>query len=113
MSVPPTTQGHLLILTAVFVLFGIITIALGLLAAVFIVDFPEKSTFLTAEQKAWAIERIQIDRGDAIPDKLTWRTVGRDLADFKVWAFAYLFMSATTGSYACESTTSPRTPRQS
>jgi MFS family permease len=91
---------------AVFLLFGVITVALAIAAAFLIVDFPEKSSFLTPEQKAWAIERIQIDRGDAIPDKLTMASFTRAISDLKIWAFAYLFMTATTGAYAC----TPRLP---
>ena len=87
----------------VFLLFGIITVTLGICALFLIVDFPEKSTFLSPEQKAWAIQRIERDRGDSVPDKMTGSTIKRDLTDWKIWAYAYLFMSATCGSYACES----------
>jgi hypothetical protein len=90
--------------STVFLLFGVITVGLAVAAAFLIVDFPEKSHFLTTEQKAWVIERVQRDRGDAIPDKLTFTTFKRDISDFKIWAFAYLFMTATTGAYACKST---------
>jgi hypothetical protein len=68
-----------------------------------IVDFPEKSTFLTEEQKNWAVARIEADRGDAVPDQLTFRAFVKAISDAKIWAFAYLFMTATTGSYACKS----------
>lgn len=67
---------------------------------ILIVDFPEKSKFLTEEQKAWAVARIEADRGDAVPDKLTTKAFLRALADLKIWGFALLFMIATTGSYA-------------
>ncbi|KAF9005279.1 MFS general substrate transporter [Hymenopellis radicata] len=54
-----------------------------------IVDFPDKSTFLTPEQKA---------SGDALPDRLDFAAFKAHISDFKVWCFALLFMAATTGS---------------
>ena len=94
----------------VFLLFGIITVVLGMAAFFLIVDFPAKSTFLTEEEKAVVIDRINRDRGDAVADKLTLRGSLRHLADPKLWAFAFLFMSATTGSYACKSPRAPLSP---
>lgn len=67
-----------------------------------IVEFPEKNKFLTQEQTAWVIERIQRDRGDAIPDKITGATIRKDAMDWKLWVFALMFMTATTGAYACK-----------
>ncbi|KAK1922834.1 major facilitator superfamily domain-containing protein [Papiliotrema laurentii] len=93
-------RGGLLGWQWIYLLFGIITVVLGIAAVLLIVDFPEKSTFLTPEEKAWAIDRIERDRGDAVPDKMSWGTIKRDIIDWKIWGFAYLFMSATTGSYA-------------
>jgi len=84
----------------IFLLFGVITIALGIIAWFLIVEFPEKNKFLTQEQTAWVIQRIQIDRGDAVPDKLTLAKLKRHAADWKLWIFALMFMAATTGAYA-------------
>ena len=91
----------------VFLLFGLITVVLGIAAFFLIVDFPAKSTFLTEEEKTVVIDRINRDRGDAVADKLTLRGSLRHLADPKLWAFAFLFMSSTTGSYACKSRLPP------
>jgi len=84
----------------IFLLFGIITLGLGVLAFFLVVDFPDKSKFLTEEQKQFVIDRVNADRGDAMPDKTNFGTIKRDAADFKVWVFAMLFLSATTGAYA-------------
>jgi hypothetical protein len=59
----------------VFLLFGVITVFLAICAAFLIVDFPEKSTFLTEDQKQWAMARIERDRADANPDPLTGRAL--------------------------------------
>ncbi|KAK9900127.1 MFS general substrate transporter [Cystobasidium minutum MCA 4210] len=84
----------------IFLLFGVITMALGIIAWFLIVEFPEKNKFLDQDQTAWVIQRIQIDRGDAIPDKISFATVRKNAADWKLWVFALMFMTATTGAYA-------------
>lgn len=84
----------------VFIMFGIITIVIGGLAYIFLVDFPHKSHFLTEEEKDIVLTRIDRDRGDAVPDKLTWRKVVHYCADFKVWLFAFFFMATTLASYS-------------
>lgn len=84
----------------VFLLFGIITVALGVLSIFLIVDFPDKATFLTPEEKAYAMRRVEEDRGDSIPDEVTFKKILTHLADLKLWAFALCFMSSTTAS--CE-----------
>ncbi len=71
---------------------------LGIIAFFLIVDFPDKSTFLTHEEKAFVIDRIHRDRGDALPDRLDFAAFKAHISDFKVWCFALLFMAATTGS---------------
>lgn len=80
-----------------------ITIALGLLAFTLIVDFPEKNKFLTEEQTQFIIDRINRDRGDAKPDPMTMKAVLSAASDWKIWVYGYLFMTSTTGSYACTS----------
>jgi hypothetical protein len=36
------------------------------------VDFPDKNKFLTEKETKMMVDRINIDRGDAEPDKLGW-----------------------------------------
>lgn len=44
--------------------------------------------------------RIEDDRGDAVPDNLTWRKFFHNLTDLKLWAFALMFMNTTMPAYA-------------
>lgn len=53
-----------------------------------IIDFPDKAEskgLLTHEQAAFITQRIERDRGDAIPDPLTWAKFFHHLKDFKLW----------------------------
>lgn len=84
----------------IFILFGVITISLGIIALFLIVDFPDKNTFLTPEETKWVTDRIDRDRGDSVPDKLTFQTFVKHMLDFKVWVFGLCFCFSTMPAYA-------------
>lgn len=79
----------------IFVMLGIITIVLGLIAAFLIIDFPDKNTFLTREETKFVMDRLDEDRGDAMPDKMTGRKVVRHLTDWRTWSYGICFGCAT------------------
>ena len=77
----------------IFIMEGVITVVLGLLGYLFIIDFPDKSTrpgliikkpFLTEDEARIILARIDRDRGDAVVDKLTTKNVMIYLKDWKV-----------------------------
>lgn len=78
----------------IFSIEGAITCVLGVLGFLLIVDFPDKATkpnfvtkrsFLTQEEAAIVMNRIQRDRGDAVVDKLTIPLILKHLKDWKIW----------------------------
>lgn len=83
----------------IFVLWGIITVVVGAAAWILLVDFPDKATFITEEERHFVKTRIDRDRGDAVPDKITWPKFLRYARDVKIWVFAYVFMGTTLGGY--------------
>ncbi|GAA5988721.1 hypothetical protein JCM5350_001992 [Sporobolomyces pararoseus] len=84
----------------IFIVFGIVTIALGLLACFLIVDFPDRATFLKPEQRDFVIARVNADRGDAEADKFTFGKGLRHACDLKLWAFGLIFLCSTMPAYA-------------
>ncbi|KAI5788283.1 major facilitator superfamily domain-containing protein [Geopyxis carbonaria] len=90
----------------IFIIEGVITCALAVIAFVTIIDFPDKvlskrnGAFLTASDVEIIKARIDRDRSDSAPDPLTWAKTGRVLMDPKIWAFSLLFMSSTVPAYA-------------
>lgn len=90
---PPLTRARSIV-------EGAITIGVSLLAAFLIVDFPDKNTFLTRAQTQLMIDRVNADRGDALPDALTGAKLRAHLSDWRMWSFALCFMSSTMPSYA-------------
>lgn len=47
------------------------TIGLALISWFLIVDFPDRAKFLSEDERRAAVDRIQRERGDALPDQLT------------------------------------------
>lgn len=46
--------------------------------------------FLTKEEVSIILARIDRDRGDAVPEKLTWQRLLNYLGDWKIWEFGVL-----------------------
>ncbi|EJD49650.1 MFS general substrate transporter [Auricularia subglabra TFB-10046 SS5] len=84
----------------IFIICGIVTCFFALLSFFLIVDFPDKASFLTPEQIKLVRDRVEYDRGDAVPDPLTWAKAARYSLDPKLWAFALMFCFTTMPSYA-------------
>ena len=80
----------------IFIMEGLITIIVGILGFIFMVDFPENAHkawgFLTEKETAFIVRRINRDRDDGEPEKFAWRKYLKPAKDLKVWAFAMLFL---------------------
>ena len=74
-----------------------------------IIDFPEKAAvknslgmraFLTPEEAAIVLARVERDRGDAVEDKINFKVAMHHLKDWKVWEFSLYLVLNNTGVYA-------------
>ena len=94
----------------IYIMQGIITVVVGLIGAVTIVDFPELAAkksknpltwaFLSEKEVAFIVNRIQKDRDDAIPERFNIKRYISNASDPKIWGFAALFGLTTTQTYA-------------
>ncbi|KAF2742471.1 MFS general substrate transporter [Sporormia fimetaria CBS 119925] len=93
----------------IFTVEGAITVLLGIMGFVAIIDFPDRATrphpvtrrpFLTEHEAAIVLARIQRDRGDAVVDKLTFKTIRFHLRDWKIWEFAWLYFLNNVVAYS-------------
>ncbi|KAF9464980.1 major facilitator superfamily domain-containing protein [Collybia nuda] len=84
----------------IFIIEGAITLFLGVISWLFIPDFPDKNRFLSPEQTAFVLKRIEDDRGDSIPDKVTMQRIKKHLSDWTLWAYGIMFMCSTLPAYA-------------
>ncbi|KAJ7935099.1 major facilitator superfamily domain-containing protein, partial [Mycena leptocephala] len=82
----------------IFIVEGAVTIAFGILGWFFLPGFPDRNEFLSDEETVIVLNRVQNDRGDSLPDMLTW-TKFVDTFDWRVWAYAFMFLCATISTY--------------
>ncbi|KAF9259702.1 MFS general substrate transporter [Marasmius fiardii PR-910] len=83
----------------IFIIEGIITVAIGLLNYFLIPDFPDRNRFLSKAQTAFVLKRIEDDRGDSLPDEITLDKVLHYCKDWKLWVYGCMFGCATLPSY--------------
>ncbi|KAJ2919769.1 hypothetical protein MD484_g670, partial [Candolleomyces efflorescens] len=83
----------------IFIIEGILTIVLGLFTWFFVADFPDKARFLNDEQRKMILDRIEADRADAMPDKITKEKFIKSFFDPLTWSFAIMFLSSTMATY--------------
>ncbi|KAF5348638.1 hypothetical protein D9758_006747 [Tetrapyrgos nigripes] len=74
----------------VFIIEGALTIIFGIVAYLYLPEFPDNNDFLTPEETELVLRRIEIDRADSIPDGITAQKVLLHLSDWKVWAYVIL-----------------------
>ena len=75
------------------------------LGFLFLLGFPDNANsrslrFLTEDERKCVIGRVNADRGDAELVKFNLRLWARSGKDWKIWAYALIFGSITTVSYA-------------
>jgi len=93
-------RGGLLGWSWIFIIEGILTIVLGLLTWLFVPDFPDKSRFINEEQRKMILDRVEADRGDSIPDKITGAKILHHMSDPVIWLMALMFLSSAMPAYA-------------
>ncbi|KAF8178648.1 major facilitator superfamily domain-containing protein [Mycena galopus ATCC 62051] len=83
----------------IFIIEGAISVAFGILGWFFLPGFPDCNEFLSPEETAIVLNWVENDRGDSLPDLLTWKKFV-DAFDWRVWAYALMFLCATTSTYS-------------
>ncbi|KAF5348639.1 hypothetical protein D9758_006746 [Tetrapyrgos nigripes] len=83
----------------IFIIEGAITMFLGGIGYFIMPDFPDKNTFLTAEQTALVLKRVEMDRHDSVPDPITSAKVMHHLQDWTLWAYGVMFACSTLPAY--------------
>jgi MFS family permease len=68
----------------IFIMEGVVTIAGGLLAFVFMADYPDTAKFLSPVEKREVVRRLEEDRG-ALDDGWDTRYVWDAVTDWKIW----------------------------
>lgn len=64
---------------------AIITLVVSVIGFFIIVPFPEDAKFLTADEKALLMARLEEDGGSVRDDEITLKRVLSMIADWKIW----------------------------
>ncbi|KAK0195772.1 major facilitator superfamily domain-containing protein [Armillaria mellea] len=83
----------------IFIIEGMVTVIFGIASRLYIPDFPDRNDFLTDEQTALVLQRVEEDRGDSLPDSLKGKVL-LHLSDWKVWVYAVMYLCITVPAYA-------------
>ncbi|TPX14532.1 uncharacterized protein E0L32_005224 [Thyridium curvatum] len=85
---------------------GAFTIGFAFIGYLFVLPFPDqmlatghKANF-TQEELEVVLDRVERDRGDADPDKLTWCKVLRLCASWELWVYGFMFITCSAPIYA-------------
>ncbi|KAG2416571.1 hypothetical protein HFD88_007786 [Aspergillus terreus] len=88
----------------IFIMEGVITGIIGILTIVFLVDFPDRAHkswwFLSEKEAHFVVRRINRDRSDGDEEPFSLKKFLSPCLDPKIWAFAMIFFSSTTVTYA-------------
>lgn len=76
----------------IYIIEGAITIAVAFVAWFFLVDFPQRAKFLSEDERACVVERLNKDRGDGEHDEITFQKILHHLSDWKLWGFALIVL---------------------
>ncbi|KAK1749707.1 major facilitator superfamily domain-containing protein [Echria macrotheca] len=80
----------------IFIIEGAITSCLALLASLVIVDWPEQTRYLNAEEKQLLRKRLDADVGDFCRmDTLNKFSLIRIIRDYKIWLSAFMYMGVS------------------
>ncbi|KAH6972118.1 major facilitator superfamily domain-containing protein [Ilyonectria sp. MPI-CAGE-AT-0026] len=83
----------------IFLLEGAITVLVAAGAFFVLDEYPEKSKFLSQQQRHIAVQMIAKDREEHEEEELTVKLVLLTLRDWKIWIFAAIYMLNVTITY--------------
>ncbi|KAJ6508815.1 major facilitator superfamily domain-containing protein [Mycena sanguinolenta] len=75
----------------IFILEGILTVTVSLLAYFVVPTWPQRAAFLTESERARLLARLKFDSDSSRIEKFEWFFVFQAFTDHLVWAYAMLF----------------------
>ncbi|RVX70372.1 hypothetical protein B0A52_05871 [Exophiala mesophila] len=90
----------------IFILEGLLTVAVALFAFWALYDFPDTAGFLTLEEKAWVVHRLKYQgskksgRNVAESDHFEWKYVIRAFKDWQIWLSLFMYWGIVNPLYS-------------
>ncbi|TIA56245.1 MFS general substrate transporter [Aureobasidium pullulans] len=69
----------------IFIIEGLLTVIVGIIARFWVCDWPETANFLTEEERTMLTTRLQTDSGEAIMNRLDKAATKRIFSDWKIY----------------------------
>ncbi|KAJ2702971.1 hypothetical protein FB645_004096 [Coemansia sp. IMI 203386] len=90
-------KGSLMGYQYIFIIEACITVIIAVVMAIFMQNYPETASFLTEEERTYALHMLAEDKVSSFKASYKPRQVARALSDWTVWAYAIIFWAAATG----------------
>ncbi|KAL8662028.1 MAG: hypothetical protein Q9202_005082 [Teloschistes flavicans] len=84
----------------IFIIEGLLTSVVAIIAKWLIVDWPEEAKFLNGDERAVLLQRLKEDEGFAKMDTLDRKSLQRTLSDWKIWVGGLMYLGTTTSTYS-------------
>ncbi|TFK86321.1 MFS general substrate transporter [Polyporus arcularius HHB13444] len=84
----------------IFIIEGLVTIVVGLVALFVLVDFPQTATFLTPPEREYLLHRLMYDNSSVGEEQhFEWRHIREAVLDWQVWMLAIINMINSIAVY--------------
>ncbi|KEQ99842.1 hypothetical protein AUEXF2481DRAFT_45783 [Aureobasidium subglaciale EXF-2481] len=84
----------------IFIIEGILTVVVGVIARFWVCDWPETAKFLTEEERVLLTSRLQVDSGEAVMNRLDKAATRRIFTDWKIYTGVVMYMGIVNTGYA-------------
>ncbi|KAF2011660.1 MFS general substrate transporter [Aaosphaeria arxii CBS 175.79] len=84
----------------IFIIEGLMTFVIGVLAKFWVPDWPETAKFLTEDERALLVARLSSDSGDAVMNRLDKRAAKRIFRDPKIYLGTLAYFGIVNTGYA-------------
>ncbi|KAF2745035.1 MFS general substrate transporter [Sporormia fimetaria CBS 119925] len=90
----------------IFIVEGAATIGIAILGFFLVIGFPDQMIAsgnrhgFTERELEIILDRIDRDRKDSKPDKLTWPKFFKHIANWELWVYGFMFLSCSAPIYA-------------
>ncbi|KLJ11597.1 hypothetical protein EMPG_13220 [Blastomyces silverae] len=89
----------------IFIMEGLLTVVVGAIALVFLIDYPQNAHkawwFLSKNEADIILRRLEADRSDTEADQVfEWGKFLRPALDWRVWGYGWIYTLSTLTAYA-------------
>jgi MFS family permease len=84
----------------IFIIEGLVTVAVGIVAKWWVCDWPDTAKFLNERERALLAARLGTDQGEAKMNRLDKRAARRIFGDWKMYVAVFMYFGIVNTGYA-------------